>query len=96
LQCDVLQHLVASGPAFVGKPVRGAFHRPEDGRAGCYFGILRSVEPRSEGSCAFLKASRGLPPARILRHACEVVMQSVQMIERVAQPNETWLECAQI
>jgi hypothetical protein len=37
----------------------------------------RDNEPRSERSCAFLKASRGLPAARILRHACEVVMQSV-------------------
>src|SRR5262249_7447994 len=96
LQCDVLQYPVASRRAFVGKPLGSVSHRLEDSRSGWRVGVLSGVEPRSKRSCAFLKVSRRLPAAHIRRHACEVVMQSVLMIERMAEPNEARLECAQI
>src|SRR5262249_62052930 len=82
--------------AFVGKPLGSVSHRLEDSRSGWRVGVLSGVEPRSKRSCAFLKVSRRLPAAHIRRHACEVVMQSVLVIERMAEAHEARLGCAQL
>src|SRR5579862_5525063 len=96
LQRDVLQYPVAAGLALVGQPARGGRHRVKHRRSGRRLDIFCRLKPRTERRRTLCKVGRRLPIAAVGRQPGEIVVQLVQMVERVAQPDETRLEIGKV
>src|SRR5215510_3831236 len=87
---DVLQQLLAHGPALLAQPRRHLLERVEGACVRHGLRLLRRFEPGGQRLRALAEAGRRLPRLRRRRRAREVLMQPLEMVERMGEPDEPW------
>src|SRR5262249_5544771 len=96
LQRDIFQQLVMTGPALLSNQLRSVFERRDKNRFNGRLRVASRIEPGSDRPHARCKTRRRRETSSDRRSLDQVDLQLVQVIECVADPDQSLFECAEI